>query len=233
MGKATWYKIISLYVGILKLSELNSKGQTLYGSNLKFEDTLSLGSQGEKVVVLQYFLSILAEFIEFIPSVAIDGIFGEGTRNSVIAFQKYEGLTPDGIAGERTWNLLYNRARGIINSLGIDFDLRLASYSQYPGSPLSYGSRGDAVQTLQNYLNYIALSYRAVPFVSSTGFFGNETEEAVRAYQSRFGLPETGVVDKETWDLIGKTYIDLLNEVNVSLTQFAGRNIVKGDSDFL
>lgn len=232
VGKATWYKIISLYVGILKLSELNSKGQTLYGSNLKFEDTLSVGSQGEKVVVLQYFLSILSEFIEYIPEVTIDGIFGEGTKNAVIAFQKYEGLTPDGIAGERTWNLLYNRARGIINSLGIDFDLRLTSYNQYPGSPLSYGSRGDSVQTLQNYLNYIALSYRAVPFVSSTGFFGNETETAVRAYQSRFGLPETGVVDKETWDSIGKTYIDLLNEVNVSLTQFAGRNIVKGDSDF-
>ncbi len=232
VGKATWYKIISLYVGILKLSELNSRGQTISGSNLKFEDTLSLGSQGDKVSVLQYFLSILSEFIEYIPPVAIDGVYGEATRNAVIAFQRYEGLNPDGIAGERTWNLLYNRVRGIINSLGIDFDLRLTSYSQYPGSPLSYGTSGEDVRTLQNYLNYIALSYRAVPFVTATGFFGNETEASVRGYQRRFSLPETGVVDEATWNSIGKTYIDLLNEVNVSLTQFPGRNINKGDSDF-
>ena len=68
--------------------------------------------------------------------------------------------------------------------------------------------------------------------MTATGFFGNETEASVRGYQRRFSLPETGVVDEATWNSIGKTYIDLLNEVNVSLTQFPGRNINKGDSDF-
>lgn len=232
VGKATWYKIISLYVGILRLSELNSEGQTYYGSNLKFTDTLSLGSQGEKVFILQYFLNVLSEFISFIPPVAIDGVFGESTRNAVTAFQKYAGLTPDGIAGERTWNLLYNGVRGIIRALNIDFDVKITSPAKYPGTPLSQGSSGPDVTTLQNYLNFISLSYRGISFVSPTGFYGEQTRQSVTEFQRRFGLPETGVVDEATWNLIGKTYVDLINEVNVNLTQFPGRNIVEGDTDF-
>ena len=33
---------------------------------------------------------------------AIDGVYGSGTRNAVIAFQKKNGLTPDGILGPAT-----------------------------------------------------------------------------------------------------------------------------------
>ena len=232
VGKTTWYKIIALYTGILKLSELNSRGQTIYGSNLKFTDTLSMGAQGDKVYILQYFLSLVSEFVSYIPSVVIDGIYGENTRNAVLAFQEYAGLTADGVAGERTWNLLYNAARGIIRALDIDFDVNISSYAQYPGEPLSVGSRGNAVLTLQNYLNYISLSYRGISFVSPTGYFGEQTRQAVIEYQIRFNLPQTGIVDEKTWNSIGETYINLLNEVNVNTTQFTGKNLGEGDSDF-
>ena len=33
----------------------------------------------------------------------IDGVFGPLTQNAVISFQQSEGLLPDGIIGDSTW----------------------------------------------------------------------------------------------------------------------------------
>lgn len=38
----------------------------------------------------------------------VDGIFGNGTKNAVIAFQKSKGLSADGIVGANTWRKLLN-----------------------------------------------------------------------------------------------------------------------------
>jgi peptidoglycan hydrolase-like protein with peptidoglycan-binding domain len=43
----------------------------------------------------------------------LDGIFGNGTRNAVIRFQRAQGLDPDGIVGCQTWERLTELAVGI------------------------------------------------------------------------------------------------------------------------
>jgi Putative peptidoglycan-binding domain-containing protein len=58
---------------------------------------LAKGSRGDIVKQLQKALSI-AGFKVF-----EDGIFGEITKEAVMAFQKANNLTPDGIVGEKTW----------------------------------------------------------------------------------------------------------------------------------
>ena len=37
---------------------------------------------------------------------AADGIFGQNTKNAVIAFQRAKGLIADGIVGPKTWSKL-------------------------------------------------------------------------------------------------------------------------------
>jgi peptidoglycan L-alanyl-D-glutamate endopeptidase CwlK len=59
--------------------------------------TLRLGSAGPDVAALQDHLRELG----FSPGTT-DGIFGPSTFEAVIAFQRREGLLPDGIAGPRT-----------------------------------------------------------------------------------------------------------------------------------
>ena len=38
----------------------------------------------------------------------VDGIFGNGTKNAVIKYQKSKGLSADGIVGQNTWRKLLN-----------------------------------------------------------------------------------------------------------------------------
>ncbi len=232
VGKATWYRIINLYVGILQLSELNSEGQTFLGNAVQYANTLSIGDTGEGVRVIQYFLSVLSAFNNFIPPVSIDGTFGPATENSVRSFQLNNGLPVTGIVDEATWNSMYSAVKGVVESLGIDFNVSLAGYEKYPGTELSTGSRGPSVETLQDYLNVIALSYRGISFVPPTGVYAEQTTRSVTEFQRRFGLPETGVVNEETWNSIGRVYSDLIAEINVKSMQFTGNTIREGDSDY-
>ena len=63
------------------------------------QPVLRLGSHGGAVVTLQRRLAALHYF----DVGAADGVFGAGTHHAVVAFQKVQGLTRDGVAGPATW----------------------------------------------------------------------------------------------------------------------------------
>ncbi len=60
------------------------------------------GSRGEEVRSLQSRLKDLGYYMG-----EVDGQFGEGTREAVVAFQRNNGLEADGLAGEETQKALY------------------------------------------------------------------------------------------------------------------------------
>ena len=64
---------------------------------------LDIGSYGQPVRTIQEQLNTIATVYTAIPSVVVDGIFGEATQRSVRRFQEIFGLTPDGIVGRSTW----------------------------------------------------------------------------------------------------------------------------------
>ncbi len=61
------------------------------------------GSQGEKVWQLQERLQVLGYY-----EGEVDGQFGPGTREAVVAFQQKNGLEADGLAGDETQKVLYS-----------------------------------------------------------------------------------------------------------------------------
>jgi hypothetical protein len=69
----------------------------------------------------------------------------------------------------------------------------------FPGVVLSVGSQGPAVRTIQQQLNAISNNYPAINKLQADGYYGEQTAEAVRTFQSVFGLPVTGSVDFSTW----------------------------------
>lgn len=121
VGKSTWYKISSLYASVTRLSDLDSEGNTLGIGTVPPSSVLRQGSSGPDVITLQYLLNVISEYYPGIPAPAQDGVFGSGTQQSVIAFQRALQLTPDGVVGPLTWRTLYEVYQGIeenVPSLG-------------------------------------------------------------------------------------------------------------------
>lgn len=117
VGRSTWYKISSLYTAIARLAELDSEGETLGIGTVPPVSTLRTGSTGPDVITLQYLLDLISEYYPEIPAPVQDGIFGSGTKQSVIAFQKAMQLDADGIVGSRTWRALYDTYQGITQNV--------------------------------------------------------------------------------------------------------------------
>lgn len=113
VGRATWYKISSIYAGITRLAELDSEGTSLGIGTVPPSSVLRQGSRGQDVITLQYLLDVISEYYPGVPAPAQDGIFGSGTRQAVIAFQQLMGLTGDGMVGPLTWDALYRTYQGI------------------------------------------------------------------------------------------------------------------------
>ncbi len=113
VGKSTWFKLSSLYAAVTRLAELDSEGDTLGIGTVPPSTVLRQGSTGQDVITLQYLLDVISEYYSGIPAPVQDGIFGSGTQQSVIAFQRAMRLTPDGVVGPATWKKLYEVYRGI------------------------------------------------------------------------------------------------------------------------
>lgn len=79
--------------------------------------------------------------------------------------------------------------------------------SSWPGYNLTIGASGDKVRQIQEQINVIAGAYPAIPRISADGVYGSGTENAVRIFQSVFGLPTTGIVDYATWYKISEIYV--------------------------
>lgn len=113
VGKSTWYKISAIYTAVSRLADLDSEGNTLGIGTVPPGTMLRQGSRGQDVITLQYLLDVIAQYYPSVPAPAQDGIFGSGTRQSVIAFQQAMQIAPDGIVGPMTWQKLYSVYRGI------------------------------------------------------------------------------------------------------------------------
>lgn len=116
VGQNTWYALVRIYTAVTKLSELRSQGQQFYSISWAPPNALQLGDTGEKVKLLQYMLAMLSEYIQEIPPVAVDGIYGRATRAAVLAAQRRFRLPETGVVDPETWQAIYGQFSGIENT---------------------------------------------------------------------------------------------------------------------
>lgn len=220
VGNATWYKIYYMFTTVKRLSELDSEGIRLDLVSRQFDTDLSQGDSGVNVELIQYFINIISEFNNFIPSVSIDGNYGPETAEAVRVFQSSEGLPQTGVVDESTWNALYSQYTSTIAGLPEDF--RGNGAAIYPGTPLRRGSTGDNVRNLQTYLSKLSQFNSNIPNTPITGNFGLDTERSVVAFQREYGLPPRGIVGLQTWNAIAERYNDIILGEDRSNGQYPG-----------
>ena len=102
-----------------------------------------------------------------------DGAFGPLTRAALVAFQRQQRISLNGVANRLVWDRLEKR------------DYPLIAYRRLT---LRQGSAGATVAVLQRALR-----------VSADGLFGPVTAAAVKAVQRSAKLTATGVVSGWTW----------------------------------
>jgi len=154
---------------------------------------------------LQRYLRQLSYVNDKIPTPPIDGIYDTATRNAVRAFQREERLPDTGAVDTATWELLFKRYEESLRRE--DAPVPLAQFPRIsPGYALREGDESFLIRLVQYALGELDLIYKGLDDVPQTGVYDAATAEAVRGFQRRHGLPETGEVDRTTWDALATTY---------------------------
>ena len=193
------------------------------------------GDTGRDVELIQRKLNRISVNFPGIPKIyPADGFFDTSTTDAVRKFQEVFSLDVDGIVGRATWNriqLVYNSVKNLyyLNSEG----LTISDVSTTFEDDLSIGDTGDGVLTVQYYLSYIALFVPTVQATAFDGAFGESTRNSVISFQKTYGLDQTGVVNRQTWDRIENVYYSLISNVDFTynkgvLYPFPGRILREG-----
>lgn len=201
VDKATWYEVKYIYNAVKKVADLYSEGITEEDVKLPFKETLEYGDEASYVRVLNYLLNFIAYFDPDIPMLNLSGeIYGENTKEMVIAFQNKYGLQATGNVDPATWQALLEAYEQTLQTIPTEY----LEYEDkfYPGLFLSKGMSGEEILTLQNFLYIICEATHEIPGVRVTGTFDDLTERSVKSIQERYGLTANGVVGPATWSKI-------------------------------
>lgn len=176
---------------------------------------LRLGSAGEDVRTVQKELNRIRANYPSIPKIPeTDGIFDSATRAAVRQFQSIFNLDVDGIVGKATWykiKQIYNAVKKVseLYSEGIT----ISEIERIFSTVLRRGSRGTEVRIVQYYLAFIGFFNARLPQIDVDGIFGAETENAVKTFQSLYGLTADGIVGRLTWYALQDVYYTTLNSL--------------------
>lgn len=224
IGRNTWYRIQLVYNAVKQLSTVNSEGLRIDDLSTQFTETFSEGDASPGIITLQYYLNYIGLFVPTVQSPTIDGVFGPGTRDSVISFQKTYGLEQTGVVDRLVWENIQNTYYSFLES--VEFEFREGAVLPFPGRILRPGLEGADVEVLQEYLNFISNEYPSIAKNEVDGVFGPTTAAAVREFKRIFNLsgdPER--VSVETWNAITNLYEDLFNGTLVREGQYPGYEI--------
>ena len=140
--------------------------------------TLSVGMSGSEVTSLQNDL-VAAGYL----ARTVDGDYGSTTKEAVALFQKAKGLPVTGRADDST-RAAIERAAG-------------AGYRPGGGVVYAEGNRGSVISDMQVRLQAAGYLKGGID-----GVYGEDTTNAVRAFQKAKGIPVSGAIDEMTYSAL-------------------------------
>ncbi len=177
---------------------------------------VQLGDAGDRVLIIKRQLNRISNNYPAIPKNDDSPYFTVETENSVKAFQNIFNLEPNGIVDKGTWykiKYIYNSVKQIsdLYSEGISAE----EVEQLYANELKYLDQGIYIRLLHYLLRSLAFFDEELPFLGTTGnsVFDENTVKMVLAFQKKYGLPATGVVDRYTWGKLVDAYNELIENI--------------------
>ncbi len=157
---------------------------------------------GEPVRSLQTFLRKISYSRE-IPTVVPDGIFGQQTKTAVEEFQKLYGLEVTGEADFDTWNKIVEVFDEVTLETSPPQRLLIFPEEEYI---IDVGSEDEFLYVIQGAMKVISDNVENVPGLDITGIHDDSSVETAKSIQRIAGIPENGIIDKNTVNAITDVY---------------------------
>lgn len=161
----------------------------------------------EHIHELQRYLHDISYYDANIPRIIPDGIYGVETSDAVRAFQRQYGLNDSGQTNPATWEMVVDVYRRFVETLAQSLDV----FPRDVGRIIGIGDTGLPVLVIQSILLTLSQEYPEIPEVSITGEYDLRTSQAVREFQKITGLPQTGNVNRVTWNMLAAVTAAELN----------------------
>ena len=175
----------------------NSKGTATKINTLSPAAGASIrkGNTGDAVGELQKQLKTLGYY-----SGNINNTYDTATQKAVKAFQKKNGLTSDGVAGQETRTLLASKDAVAADTTATPTPSPTqtpAPTYEVPKASVKQGSEGDDAKTVQRRLKELGY-YRG----NLDGKFGRSSVKALKKFQETNGLEADGIAGKGTYEIL-------------------------------
>lgn len=167
----------------------------------------------KEVYELQYMLRKIAQITGEIPLLNTDGIYGADTRETVRYFQSQNGLAPTGEVDRATWDKIFERYKENVYSAAQGEPIYPFPS---PGYTSQSGEKSDVITLIQLILSSLSVIYDDFEEIEITGENDAKTIASLKRFQGYHGLPETGVLDKRTWDAAAKSFNAYYNHPHYS-----------------
>lgn len=197
---------------------------------------VELGTAGDFVRMLKIQLNRIGQNYPAIPIITNESpYFTVETEKAVKKFQEIFDLEVNGIVDKATWykiKYLYNAVKKIsdLYSEGISIDEATLIFKRN----LELGDTSNYIYVLNYLLNVVSYFDSDLPFFDlKTPTFTENTKQLVMAFQNKYGLPTTGIVNAFTWAALKTDYIQTLKNIPreyfTSLNEFyPGRFLSEG-----
>ena len=157
----------------------------------------------QPVAGLQHMLGQLARTVPGLVFLTPDGVFGERTLEAVMVFQRRFGLPVTGIVDRATWEAI---RRGWLMAQGRTGETRNTRLFPSEGAAVGEGQDREYMILPQAMFQILSRYLEGILPQKADGVHGKASAENVRWLQRAAGPPQTGTMDRSTWDVLSRLY---------------------------